>query len=71
MWFINDITIKNIEHNEEKVLQICTDKNIKVGNAYHKRKWLGKIISDTDYPLLIDELQKQLLFKYNLEKEIR
>ena len=36
MWFINDVTIKKLEHSETKVLQVCSEKNIKVGNAWHK-----------------------------------
>lgn len=57
MWFINDVTIKKLEHSEKKVLQLCSEKNIKVGNAWHKNKWLGRIISDKDYPILISALK--------------
>lgn len=57
MWFINDITIKKLEPCEKKVLQLCSKKNIKVGNAWYKNKWLGRIISDEDYPILISALK--------------
>mgnify|MGYP001327139102 CR=1 FL=1 len=57
MWFINDITIKKLEPRESKVLKICSDNNIKVGNAWHKSKYLGKIISDKDYQKLMKVLE--------------
>lgn len=59
MWFINDVTIKKLEHSEKKVLQVCSEKNIKVGNAWHKKKWLGRIISDKDYLILMSALANE------------
>lgn len=59
MWFINDVTIKKLEHSETKVLQVCSEKNIKVGNAWHKAKWLGRIISDKDYQILMSALANE------------
>jgi hypothetical protein len=58
MWFINDITIKEKGESEMCILEICKDNNIKVGNAWHKSKWLGKIISDVDYLILMRALAK-------------
>jgi len=37
MWFINDATIKKLEPCEKKVLQLCSEKNIKVGNAWYRK----------------------------------
>ena len=59
MWFLNDVTIKKLEHSEKKVLQLCSEKNIKVGNAWCKTKWLGRIISDEDYPVLMRALANE------------
>jgi hypothetical protein len=59
MWFLNDVTIKKLEHSETRVLQVCSEKNIKVRNAWHKTKWLGRIISDEDYPVLMSALANE------------
>lgn len=59
MWFLNDVTIRAIEPNEGKVIKLCEEINIKVGNAWHKTKWLGRIISDKDYPILMSALANE------------
>ena len=56
MWFLNDITIKEKGRSESEILSICKDNDIKVSNGWHKRKWLGRIISDIDYPKLMRAL---------------
>ena len=58
MWFINDVTIRELEPIESKVFKICSDNNIKVGNAWCKNKYLGRIISDKDYSKLMKVLEK-------------
>ena len=58
MWFINDVTIKRFEYNEAEIILICKNNNIKVGNGWYKRKWLGRIISDINYPKLIELLMQ-------------
>ena len=57
MWFINDVTIKSKGRTEAEILSICRDNGINVGNAWYKSKWLGRIISDLDYPKLMSALE--------------
>ena len=58
-WFLNDITIKNKGKSEAEIMRICHDNRIKVGNAWHKTKWLGRVISDKDYPILMSVLANE------------
>jgi hypothetical protein len=59
MWFINDTTIKKSGCSESEIVSICKDNNIRVGNACHKGKYLGRVISDVDYPILIRALANE------------
>ncbi len=63
MWFLNDITIKSKGKSEAEIMKICHDNNIKVGNGWHKTKWLGRIISDKDYQILMGVLANERIRK--------
>ena len=59
MWFLNDITIKEKGYSESEIIKLCEKINIKIGNAWCNNKWLGRIISDDDYPILLNALANE------------
>ena len=59
MVFLNDISIREIEPSESKVLKICYKNNIKIGRAWYKNKLFGRTISDSDYLKLMELLKSK------------
>lgn len=59
MWFLNDITIQKKGFSVFYIIKLCDKNNIKIGNAWYKTKYLGRIISDDDYPKLINLLENE------------
>ena len=65
MWFLNNVTIKAKGFSEAKIIKICIENDIRVGNGWHERTWLGRKISDDDYPILMNILDNKRKHIFN------
>ena len=58
MWFINDFSIVKLGYSEAFIIQVCKTLDIKIDYAFHKSKFMGIVISDEDYPVLIEKIKE-------------